>query len=123
MRYSSFDVALEDTTRWIEDVIDEMDSLFKCAESPVKNRYWAINKDQGTYTLDVELPGYDKADVSLSLYNSSINVDAKNAKRKTKFQIGLPIDSDHDSLQATLVNGIITLTIHKKSKEKKIEIK
>ena len=100
-----------------------------------------VHEKDGKYIMDIDLPGYKKDDVKISLYNGSLTISAeKNESNEEKdakgnlirqerysgscsrsFYVG---DSIRDNdIQASFKDGILTITVpteeHKEETEKK----
>ncbi len=98
-----------------------------------------------SYVLDIDLPGFDKKDVNLELENGYLTISAKRENKfeekddkkenfirrersfgqfSRSFYVG---DIKEEDIDASLENGILTVTIPKEEKEmpkkKRIEIK
>lgn len=83
-------------------------------------------KDTGdSYTVAVELPGFEKEDIHLSVVGDYLHVDAKNNERTANKAYLLPSNVNKDGVDAALKNGILTVVIKKKDvvKRTRIEIK
>lgn len=101
-----------------------------------------VHSNEKNYILEIELPGYNKEDISLELNNGYLKIEAKqNVSENDKnengyvrreryfgtcarsFYVG---DIDEKDISASLDRGILTVSIPKEKKEetkKKIEIK
>lgn len=100
-----------------------------------------VHEKDGKYIMDIDLPGYKKDDVKISLYNGNLTIsaeknessDEKDAKGNLirqerysgscsrSFYVG---DSIRDNdIQASFKDGILTITVpteeHKEETEKK----
>ena len=100
-----------------------------------------VHEKDGKYIMDLDLPGYKKDDVKISLYNGNLTISAeKNESNEEKdakgnlirqerysgscsrsFYVG---DSIRDNdIQASFKDGILTITVpteeHKEETEKK----
>lgn len=100
-----------------------------------------VHEKDGKYIMDIDLPGYKKNDVKISLYNGNLTISAeKNESNEEKdakgnlirqerysgscsrsFYVG---DSIRDNdIQASFKDGILTITVpteeHKEETEKK----
>ena len=100
-----------------------------------------VHEKDGKYIMDIDLPGYKKDDVKISLYNGNLTISAeKNESSEEKdakgnlirqerysgscsrsFYVG---DSIRDNdIQASFKDGILTITVpteaHKEETEKK----
>lgn len=100
-----------------------------------------VHEKDGKYIMDIDLPGYKKDDVKISLYNGNLTISAeKNESNEEKdakgnlirqerysgscsrsFYVGDSI-CDND-IQASFKDGILTITVpteaHKEETEKK----
>lgn len=86
------------------------------------------------YTISVELPGVDAADVKLELVEDTLKVSGEKRQEKEEkdknfyrmersygsFQrvLSLPEDADQDNIKAAFKNGIMTITIPRKAVQK-----
>jgi HSP20 family protein len=100
-----------------------------------------VHEKDGNYIMDIDLPGYKKEDVKISLYNGNLTISAQrnetNEEKDAKgnlirqerysgsasrsFYVG---DSIRESdIQASFNDGILTITVpteeHKEETEKK----
>lgn len=100
-----------------------------------------VHEKDGKYIMDIDLPGYKKDDVKISLYNGNLTISAEknesNEEKEAKgnlirqerysgscsrsFYVG---DSIRDNdIQASFKDGILTITVpteeHKEETEKK----
>ena len=125
-------------------LFDMMDELWRMPmetglgqmEYPAVN----ISEDERNITVEAELPGMDKKDVDISLQNNMLILQGeKNFEDEQKqenyqriersygaFYRTIPLSSsvDEDNVKASFKNGILTITLPKKSVEqgKKIAI-
>lgn len=100
-----------------------------------------IKETKNAYELSVELPGYDKNDIKVSLKEGNLIITAERKQSETKnnndyikkeryygimkreFYVG---DIDETKLTAKLENGVLNINIPKEAKKEKenlIEIK
>ncbi len=95
------------------------------------------------YTITVEIPGVDEKDVRLEIVNDTLTISGekkqeKEEKEKNYYRmersygsfrrvLSLPEDADQDKVKATFKNGVLTVTMPRKtlpkSDVKQIEIK
>jgi len=89
--------------------------------------------DDGAYRIRIELPGVDEKDVKVSLQDGVVTVSGqKQSKREetdetwyfSEFEYGsfsrsfrLPPDADPAAVQADLKDGVLTVSVGKKSPE------
>ena len=76
-------------------------------------------EEDDKYCFEVELPGFDKKDVDISILEGELKVSAcnKEEKRERFKKIILPKDINSDSISAELKNGILKISIDKQVKE------
>ena len=96
-----------------------------------------VREKDGNYMLDIDLPGYKKEDIKISLYNGNLTISAeRNENREEKDEKGSVIRKERytgscsrsfyvgssireSDVRASYENGILTVTIP--SEEKKEE--
>ena len=128
---------------------DIFDDFFDEGFFPKKERNLMktdIREKKDKYVVDIDLPGFEKENISLSLDNGYLNISAKTEKEENNedeerfvrqerfygecsrsFYVGE--DITEDDINAQFNNGILKIEIPKKEKEeklpesKKIEIK
>jgi len=66
-----------------------------------------------------ELPGVDKGDVDLEITESNLIIKVDTEKRKYYKNVDLPATVDSESVAAKYNNGVLEVTLDKKSPEKK----
>lgn len=100
-----------------------------------------VHEKDGKYIMDIDLPGYKKDDVKISLYNGNLTISAeKNESNEEKdakgnlirqerysgscsrsFYVG---DSIRDNdIQASFKDGILTITVPTEAHKEEIEKK
>jgi len=72
--------------------------------------------DDNNYIFEVELPGFSKGDIDITIKDKHLVLKALNDKRKREKAIRLPEDIDGEKIAANLKNGMLTITIPKKVK-------
>ncbi len=125
----------------------EMDNLFESFFRPVRQSAsgaWMpamnISESEGSYQVDLELPGLGAEDVNVELHDGKLTI---SGERKTEEQsedrrwhrvehvygkfervlkLGMPVDDENVS--ASFKNGVLSVTIPKseQAKPKKIEV-
>lgn len=111
------------------------DSFFK-AKPEAKLMKTDIKENDDSYLLDIDLPGYEKGDIKISVENGYLTITAKkeesnedkndNYIRKERFTgecsrsfyVGDEIEAE--DVKASFKNGILALNIPKKEEEKKL---
>ena len=83
-----------------------------------------VNEENGTLTITAELAGVGKDEVNVEVSNRTVSIEAKSEKKTFNWDKTFNYELDPDSTQATMVNGILDMSIEKKEKtsSKKIEI-
>ena len=84
----------------------------------------SVNTENGTVTITAELAGLDKEQVDVEVSNRTVTVVANSDRKNFKWEETFKFELDPESTKATMVNGILDLSIEKKEKTsaKKIEI-
>jgi HSP20 family protein len=96
-----------------------------------------IREDADHFYVDAELPGFRKEDVEITLENSTLTVSAErkfeqktdnndggnyllNERRYTRFlrSFTLPPTIDEKSVQASLKDGVLTISLNKREEVK-----
>ena len=119
------------------DLFDEFfnDDFFERKERNLMKTDIKEHKDK--YTVEIDLPGFKKEDIELSLNNGYLNIHAKVEKKEDKedegkflhrerfygecsrsFYIGDEVKED--DIQAEFKNGILQIDVPKKEETKKI---
>jgi len=132
-----------DPWRQINDIQREMNRLFDARSWRNRNDYPAVNiwTDTDKVMVTAELPGYDKKDIDISLTGDLLRIHgsrkAPECKEDECFhrqershgvfdrEIKLPFTIDQTSVEATLENGILSVSLSRaeEDKPKKIEIR
>lgn len=64
-----------------------------------------------TYTLEVELPGYARGDVSVEVLDGVLTVKAENARRGKVSREWLVDGIDETAVKAALADGVLTVSL------------
>ena len=83
-----------------------------------------VNEENGTITITAELAGLDKDQVDIEVSNRTVTIQAESDRKNFSWDKTFTYEIDPESVQATMVNGILDMTIEKKEKTsaKKVEI-
>jgi HSP20 family protein len=74
-------------------------------------------KDNGnSYSLKIDLPGFEKEEIDIEIVNNILNLKAKNDDDTKSFAFYVPKDINKDAIGAALKNGQLTITLPKVSK-------
>ena len=83
-----------------------------------------VNEENGTITITAELAGLDKDQVDIEVSNRTVTINAESERKNLSWDRTFNYEIDPESVKATMVNGILDLSIEKKEKTsaKKIDI-
>ena len=109
---------------WV-DLLAQIEELpSKPNMNPLRHRNdVSVNTENGTVTITAELAGLDKEQVDVEVSNRTVTVVANSDRKNFKWEETFKFELDPESTKATMVNGILDLSIEKKEKTsaKKIE--
>jgi HSP20 family protein len=118
----------------VPNVIDELfrdDLLGGIAENKINKPAVNIGETETEYSLNLAVPGYDKNELKVSVDNKILtisheteNKDKENSKfLRREFTKGnfkrtfkLPENAEADKIEASHINGVLTISIPKKAK-------
>jgi len=66
------------------------------------------------YTAELELAGFSKKEIKLTVIDGVLNVCAENKQRKKKFKVYLTTDVSEEHISSKLENGLLTITLPKR---------
>ena len=94
------------------------------ALSTLSRKDVSVNEENGTVTITAELAGLDKEQVDVEVSSRTVSIAANSDRKNFRWEETFKFELDPESTKATMVNGILDLTIEKKEKTsaKKIEI-
>ena len=89
------------------------------------NKNVQVDEQNGTITITAEMAGVDKEQVDIEVSNRTVTIKAESERKNFTWDRTFDYEIDPESVKATMVNGILDMTIEKKSKTsaKKVEIK
>ena len=89
------------------------------------NKNVQVDEQNGTITITAEMAGVDKEHVDIEVSNRTVTIKAESERKNFEWDRTFDYEIDPESVKATMVNGILDMTIEKKSKTsaKKVEIK
>ena len=110
---------------WV-DLLSQIEELpSKPNMNPLRHRNdVSVNTENGTVTITAELAGLDKEQVDVEVSNRAVTIVANSDRKNFKWEETFKFELDPESTKATMINGILDLSIEKKEKTsaKKIEI-
>ncbi len=79
--------------------------------------------DRG-YELDIPMAGFRPEDVSITIEDGVVTIDAKNERRRFTRSITLPDDVNEDAIEARVEHGLLTLVLplHPKAQPRRIAV-
>ncbi|MEK6884717.1 MAG: Hsp20/alpha crystallin family protein, partial [Nanoarchaeota archaeon] len=82
------------------------------------------SKDENSYTLEFDVPGFTKEEINVEIENSYVTVTSKSETNKNRKNLSysIYIDSffyDLDNTTTKLQNGVLTVTFPKSANTKK----
>jgi len=110
---------------WV-DLLAQIEELpSKPNMNPLRHRNdVSVNTENGTVTITAELAGLDKEQVDVEVSSRTVTIVANSDRKNFKWEETFKFELDPESTKATMVNGILDMTIEKKEKTsaKKVEI-
>jgi HSP20 family molecular chaperone IbpA len=122
---------------FFDDFVPSVDKYMKAGQMKCD-----IYEKDGKYNIEIDIPGYDKEDISIEVDNGVLTVSAsktneekdegKNYIRRERYSgtfsrsFTLGSDVDMDNIDAEFVKGMLKITVPKmeeKSSKKTIDIK
>ena len=117
---------LEKFFDYFQDIIDGVD-LQTSRQSYFTGKFSEFNDK---YMIDLTIPGFDKEEINISVVDNYLYIDAEHKDKSLKSipvkkVCLLPERANRDNIEASLKNGILTISIPKlvQNRSKKIEIK
>jgi len=106
------------------DLLDSIQDVGRSDYTFTPRKDVQVNEENGTLAITIELAGFSKDQVDIEIGSRTVTVTGETDKRKFNWNNTFPYELDNDSVKATLVNGILDISIEKKEKTsaKKIEI-
>ncbi|MDR1232576.1 MAG: Hsp20/alpha crystallin family protein [Spirochaetaceae bacterium] len=119
-----------------------MDNIFGCASQPAASASFVripavdVEETDKSYVLEAELPGFAMEDVSVNLDGGTVTIESKKdetvekedkknlvlCERRSRMfsrSFKLPENADPDAISASFKNGLLTLTIGKRTEAQK----
>jgi HSP20 family molecular chaperone IbpA len=73
-----------------------------------------LQEDEQSWTLSIDVPGIPKENLDVQIQGQAVRIETTgDSKRKFRAAYELPSDIDVDASNATLENGVLTLTLAK----------
>ena len=110
-----------------DDLFNEWDDIFSNSNNHYSSDYKTSSDDDGV-TLTMNVPGYNKKLIDVSVSGDRLVIEGKAHTGSTKgfkhtFTINEGLDSD--SIEATVVDGVLTVSVPyaEEVKPRKVEVK
>ena len=111
----------------LDDLFNEWDDIFSNRNSHYSSDYKTSSDEDGV-TLTMNVPGYNKKLIDVSVSGDRLVIEGKAHTGSTKgfkhtFTINEGLDSD--SIEATVIDGVLTVSVPyaEEVKPRKIEVK
>jgi len=79
-----------------------------------------IIEEEETIKIIADLPGVEKEDINIEATESEVRISAERGERKYFKVVKLPARVRPDTAKASYKNGVLTITIEKEEKSKKL---
>lgn len=77
------------------------------------------DKEQGCYLFELDVPGFNADSLSIYVGNRNLmEISGKVGRRVVNTTIVVPTEVDVDSIMATVINGVLTITAHAREEER-----
>ena len=105
---------------WLDEIDRFFDRNQSLAERPSAPRE-SVHESEDAWILRLDLPGFSKTDVALTVTGHVLHLKAETAEDKpfggtTERQWKLGDDVDASAISANLVNGVLELKLPKRAK-------
>lgn len=72
---------------------------------------WKNSKESNSYYLSVDMPGIEASDLEIKATDKTVSIVAKTETRSYSYSTTLPENTNFESIQGSLKNGVLNLTI------------
>lgn len=114
---------IEEETRKLEKAFDNAIREMQNFTADMKQPYYDVVEDENEVKIFVELPGVNKDQINIRISGNRVMIRAQSDERKYYGVISLPEDVDEKSAKAIYKNGLLTITLRKKSSSEGTEVK
>jgi HSP20 family protein len=100
----------------IKNIFDAFNAIDEAINAGVENvvAFTRKVKDNGnSYSLKIDLPGFEKDEIEIDIIEDILNLKAKNAEDSKSFSFYIPSDINKEAVEASLKNGQLTITLPK----------
>tara|TARA_R100000008_G_C3576047_1_gene165343 strand:+ start:542 stop:898 length:357 start_codon:yes stop_codon:yes gene_type:complete len=113
-----------DAERMMDMWIGLLEEIEKAPRYVRKSTDVQVEEQNGTITITAEMAGVDKEEVDIEVSNRTVTITADSERKNFTWDNTFNYEIDPETVKATMVNGILDLTIEKKEKSsaKKVEI-
>mgnify|MGYP001200037412 FL=1 len=101
-----------------------LNDLFQAGYSSACKKFKYCKKEQ-SYLLEIDVPGFLKKDIKVSIEDSRFIISGKDSKKKrldVSYSATVPNDLNIDSIKCNLANGVLQIKGDSKKESKTIKI-
>ena len=119
-------------SRALQELIDRQFDFMNVYDSRLDSSRYLLKSTESDHVIQVSLPGHDRESVKVSVEEGKLLITAElpesnetQLAKSESFKFALPKGCNTESIDAQIVNGILTVTVSKlieKPKAKRIEI-
>lgn len=83
-----------------------------------------VTRTESGYVVDVPIPGFNSANVDITLKDGIISINGKTDRRTLSRAFWVPEDVDPDKISAVVTDGMLSITLerHPAAQPKKINV-
>lgn len=121
-RYNPFPPALLDTLRSLNFTDTVLDDLISISDFP-ELAYAVRREDPSTYIIDIDAPGYDREDITLSIDGRDLVVHAKEVKtpnaefNRPSARVTFSMDEEVEVVSATFSRSVLSVSFRRLLKD------
>lgn len=110
------------------DFWSDLDKMWAEQFSGIRTKaYSTFDVAEKGYVLTIELPGVLSSEIAVEKVADTLKIKAEQKQQEGKSyfsfvkQLTVPKDADDENIEASLKDGILTITLPRKKEEKKLE--
>ena len=106
---------------WL-DLLDHIERPMRYTRVSPRRSDVSVTDENGTVCITAELAGINKDEVDINVSSRTINVEAQSERKNFNWKKTFDYEIDPESVKATMVNGILDITIEKKEKTSAVKV-